>query len=62
MCKISLLVKANSKQNEYYCCNVIIVIYCSGPDRDMIYRVFENEDGNVPVARFIAVSNFYCVV
>lgn len=30
----------------------------------MIYRVFKNEDGNVPIARFIAVSNFYniCVV
>jgi len=25
----------------------------SGPDRDMIYRVLTNEDGNVPVARFI---------
>ena len=40
------------------CCNVIklIVISYSGPDREMIYRVFKNEDGNVPVARFIAVS------
>ena len=35
--------------------NLIICCY-SGQDRDMIYRVFKNEDGNVPVARFIAVS------
>ena len=32
-------------------------IYCfdSESQRDAIYRVFKNEDGKVPVARFIAV-------
>ena len=28
----------------------------SGSDGDVIYQAFKNEDGNVPVAKFIAVS------
>lgn len=37
---------------------IIIIFFCSRSHRDAIYHVFKNEDGNVPVAKFIAVSNF----
>lgn len=32
------------------------LFFPSGSHGDAIYRIFKNEDGNVPVARFIAVS------
>ena len=31
--------------------------FFSTPQSDAIYHVFKNEDGNVPVAKFIAVSD-----
>ena len=37
---------------------IYLFFFCSRSHRDAIYHVFRNEDGNVPVAKFIAVSNF----
>ena len=69
MFKTSLIISLQSQpvnkiSNVIAAMLLLLFINYSGPDRDMIYRVFKNEDGNVPVARFIAVSNFYniCVV